>query len=49
MKYFRLLCLALNVLMTVLLTIHIEDTGPPSVLDQDPSQRHGYHCTSIGA
>ena len=44
-KVFKVL--PLNHSMTVILTIHVEDGGPASVLDQDPSQRHGYHCTSI--
>lgn len=30
------------------LTVHIEDGGPPGVLDQDPGQRHGDDRTSVG-
>lgn len=35
--------------MTLKLTVHVEDRRPSCVLDQDPGQRHGYHCTSIGS
>ena len=34
---------------TLWLTVHVEDRGPSCVLDQDPSQRHGYHRTSVGS
>lgn len=29
------------------LTVHVEDGGPPRVLDQDPGQRHGYHRAGV--